>query len=148
MGMRSATMMETWHMNKGELQEVIATLYMRLNGYFTSGLIVHHPDTGKNLTDVDVLAVRFPWHVQPDRQVGPSPELECTETEIDIIIGEVKSIGQPLQFNASVRDSPEAVCRILQWTGAFEQQEIAGLAPLVRSALSPEALLKSERPTV
>lgn len=37
-------------MDKGELQEVIATLYMRLNGYFTSGHValfaghvaVHH----------------------------------------------------------------------------------------------------------
>jgi hypothetical protein len=141
-------MMDISDIDKGELQELIATLYLRLNGYFTSGLILHHPDTGKNLSDVDVLAIRFPWHVQPDREVGPAPELNCSKTETDIVIGEVKSKGQPLQFNDSVRDSPEAVCRILQWTGAFEQQEITGLEPQVRSALSPGALLKSEWPTV
>jgi hypothetical protein len=78
-------------MDKGKVQDLIVTLYLRLNGYFTSGLIVHHPDTGKNITDVDVLAVRFPWHAQPDREVGPAPELKCTPEQIDIIIGEVKS---------------------------------------------------------
>lgn len=140
-------MIETWYMDKGKLQEAITTLYLRLNGYFTSGLIVHRPAKG-NLTDVDVLAVRFPWHVQPDRGVGPASELKCTGTEVDIIIGEVKSVGQRLQFNRSLRDSPEGIRRILQWIGAFEQPEIADLEPLVHSALMPEAMLTLDPPTV
>src|SRR5271154_6799437 len=89
----------TGAVNKGKLQESIVTLYLRLNGYFTTSLIVHHSEVGKNTTDLDVLAVRFPWHSQPDRQVGSAPELECPDAGIDLIIGEVKSVGEPLQFN-------------------------------------------------
>lgn len=137
-----------WHMDKAEVQEMIATLYLRLNGYFTSGLIVHHKDTGKVTTEVDVLAVRFPWHAQPDRELESDRELNCPAGEIDIIIGEVKSRRQQLQFNCSLRESPEALSRVLQWIGAFEPQEISDLASHICSALTPEALLKPDPPSV
>jgi hypothetical protein len=42
--------------------ENLAYLYLRLNGYFTITNFVLHPDSrGPQLTDADVLAVRFPY---------------------------------------------------------------------------------------
>jgi hypothetical protein len=120
--------------NKGKLQESIVTLYLRLNGYFTTSLILHHPEVGKNTTDLDVLAVRFPRHSQPDRGGGSDPELKSPDAVIDLIICEVKSAGQALQFNSPLRDS-HVVRKVLQWMGAFEQAEIDTLTPNVLSAV-------------
>ena len=42
-------------MDKSDLQELLAALYLRLNGYFPSGFIAHAP-VG-NLTEIDILAL-------------------------------------------------------------------------------------------
>lgn len=135
-------------MDKGKFQEALATLFLRLNGYFTSGFIVHSPTASGNRTQVDVLAVRFPGHVQPDREVGPAPDLKCSEEELDIIIGEVKSKGEQLQFNAGLRGSTEAISNVLRWVGAFEEAEIGDLAEKVRLILKPQEIAMPNAPTV
>ena len=99
-------------------------------------------------TEVDVLGVRFPKHVQPERDVGPAPELKCNEREIDVLICEVKSKREQLQFNVGLRDSSEALSSVLRWVGAFEEQEIAELAGKLRVALKPQVIAKPDPPNV
>jgi hypothetical protein len=135
-------------MDKGKLQESLTILYLRLNGYFTSGLIVHSPSAQGNRTQVDVLGVRFPRHTQPEREVGSAVELECSEEEVDIVIGEVKSRGEPLQFNTALRESVETLASVLRWVGAFTDTEVHELAEKARCALQPDEIAKPQAPVV
>jgi hypothetical protein len=130
-------------MDKGKVQEALAILYLRLNGYFTSGLIVHSQTAGENQTEVDVLAVRFPRHSQLETEVGPSSELNCSDLDVDIIIGEVKSAGQSLQFNRGLR-SVDSVSKILRWVGAFENEEIPPIASELMTVLEPKPIANCE----
>ena len=124
-------------MDKAEAQEALVTLYLRLNGYFTSGFIVHSPIHGKNTTELDVLAVRFPFSAETIRGVDSAEELEIRENSIDFIIGEVKSRGQQLQFNDALRNSRESVSTILEWWGYFTEQECKQLIEPVIKILAP-----------
>lgn len=45
-------------MKQSDIDEALVTLYLRLNGYFTSGLVVHSPIHGQATTEVDCLAIR------------------------------------------------------------------------------------------
>lgn len=74
---------------KSTIQEQLATLYLRLNGYFTTGYIIHSGEK-KIEGELDILAVRFPLHKQDDTEHNSSEYLELAEN-IDIIIAEVKS---------------------------------------------------------
>ena len=60
-------------MDTSDLQELLAALYLRLNGYFPSGFIAH-ASVG-NLTEIDILAVRFPDHRELEREVEPCVHL-------------------------------------------------------------------------
>lgn len=46
--------------DRSDIQETLVSLYLRLNGYFVSGFIVHAVYGVE--TELDVLAVRFPRH--------------------------------------------------------------------------------------
>jgi hypothetical protein len=123
-------------MTKGDLQEALVVLYLRLNGYFTTGFIVHSPTPHQVTTEVDILAVRFPNNAEPQRGIGCAPDLEPWNGGIDFVIAEVKSRGQDLQFNAAVRNA-DAVSTILRWWGHLTAEEIAEKAPEVLSLLQP-----------
>lgn len=109
---------------KSIIQEQLATLYLRLNGYFTTGYIIHS-DEKKIEGELDILAVRFPLHKQDDTEHNSSEYLELAEN-IDIIIAEVKSIGQPLQFNDCLKqqNNLEPLQKLLFWTGVLEDDKI------------------------
>jgi hypothetical protein len=64
-------------MRKSDVHEILTMLYLRLNGYFTTGLILHSPERGQARTDIDCLAVHHPYHRQSERGVGTSDFL-CT----------------------------------------------------------------------
>ena len=74
--------------NKSDIQETLVSLYLRLNGYFVSGFIVHAPHQVG--TELDVLAVRFPRYIEPEREVHGCEHLAIPSEKIDFIVGEVK----------------------------------------------------------
>lgn len=80
-------------MTKGDVQEALVALYLRLNGYFTTGFIVQSSTSGRVSTELDVLAVRLPHNAEPARVIGGAPELDRWDGGIDFIIGE----GQELR---------------------------------------------------
>ena len=116
---------------KSQIQENLSTLYLRLNGYFTTGFIIHSEEN-KILSEIDILAVRFPNHSQPDTEHNSSEFLEIPNC-IDLIIGEVKSRRKSLQFNKSLRkNDPEVVWhKLLNWVGILNENEIVNIVPKI-----------------
>jgi hypothetical protein len=133
---------------RSRIQEELLSLYLRLNGYFLTGLIIHSPVPGRVSTEVDVLAIRFPHNQQPERQVLPDPLLEPSNERTDLLICEVKSRGQQLRFNEALVDSTATLTSLLQWSGLHSDAEIQDLVPAFRDALSVTVKPNQSIPTV
>lgn len=120
---------------RSSTQELVTRLYLRMNGFFTSGFIVHSPEWGKNRTEIDTLGVRFRYSCEPERGVDPDPFLENSSALTDLVICEVKSKRRPLQFNNSLIEDDKRIASVLRWAGLFTEDEVMDLAPSVREAL-------------
>ena len=127
-------------MDKSDLQEVLAALYLRLNGYLASGYIAH-ARVG-NLTEIDILAVRFPGHKEPEREVSPCRHLRPPPDRVDFVVAEVKGGKRNANFNPKFRERPEAIRKVLSRLGAFSEQEIEVWIPKITAALRPQSLAK------
>ena len=98
------------------------------------------PIHGRNRTEVDIIAVRFPHNAEPVRGVGTDGELGTSKEVVDFVIGEVKSRGQQLRFNEGLRSSREAVDSVVQWCGYFTTAERPAVtdARIVADARGPD----------
>lgn len=125
-----------------EVHEALAALYLRLNGYFTTGLVLPSSEWGESRTEVDCFAVRHPEHSQPERGVESSRFLAIGKGEVDVIICEVKSRTEDLIFNKPLRTDLEAVRALLRWAGIFSETQVISVAdrlqPLLQSGLAIE----------
>lgn len=134
-------------MDRSDVQETLFSLYLRLNGYFVTGFIVH-ASLG-NRTEMDALAVRFPHQQEPEREIGHSPALSISGTLLDFLVCEVKGGTGNANFNVSFREDTDAIASVLRRFGAFTDDEISSLIPTVRDVLRPEEIRKSqEYPTI
>ena len=134
--------------SRSQLQEQLVSLYLRLNGFFVTGFIVHSPLHGQNRVELDALALRLPYNCEPERQIGPDPVLELSEKYTDLAICEVKSKGQRLQFNQSLVEQSAAAATILRWGGLFRESEVNKLSHAVTQVLAPRSPAATEAPTV
>ncbi|MHB8697736.1 MAG: hypothetical protein ACYC9J_06820 [Sulfuricaulis sp.] len=130
------------------MQEELLALYLRLNGFFVTGFIVHSPIHGRTAAEVDLLAVRFPHNSEPERQLTPDTVLEPSDEVVDLTICEVKSKGQQLRFNEALLASPDRIAGVLRWAGLYDETEVQTLAPQVHSALLPTNLPTSTIPSI
>jgi hypothetical protein len=121
-----------------EIQEALLSLYLRLNGYFVTSFIVHAPELGKNVTQLDAVAVRLSFNREPERVMLPSPFLELKKGTTDLLICEVKSRGQALQFNQSFRGNDRAITSVVEWAGLFDEEEAAAVVRDLKPLLQPE----------
>jgi hypothetical protein len=137
--------METVQWTKPIVHEALATLYLRLNGYFTTALIVHSPEWGQNLAEVDCLAIRHPNHSQPERCVETSPFLAVRKAEVDLIICEAKSSPENITFNESLRTDLEVIRVLLRWAGVFCEEKIESVANSLQPLLQPGVALEAAR---
>lgn len=133
---------------RSRLQENLLNLYLRLNGYFVTGFIAHSPEWGDNRTEIDALAVRHPHNDEPERLIKPSPYLETSTEHVDLLICEVKSRGQQLQFNETLRETPDALISVLRWSGLFYEQEIFEVAHRLLPLLQPSSKASQEIPCI
>jgi hypothetical protein len=128
---------------KPQVDEALATLYLRLNGYFTTGLILHSPEWGGNRTELDCIAIRHPNHSLADRDVESSEFLGVHQGETDVVVCEVKSRPGDLAFNEALRTDLEAICALLRWVGVFDETQVVSVAkrfqPLLLDRVSLEA---------
>lgn len=103
--------------------------YLQTNGFFT---VTEYPIlesiglTTRNVTDVDVLALRFPGaggfgseSPTGGLRIEPDPELDLSESQIEFIIGEVKEGAA--EMNKAARD-PAVVAAALCRFGAMESE--------------------------
>ena len=109
---------------KANIQENLVKLYLRLNGYFTTGFIIHSEENKIN-SEIDNISIRFPYHQQNDTEHNSSSYLNVSKN-IDIIISEVKSNNQKLQFNKSLyqKNCEENWAKLLFWVGVFNSSQI------------------------
>jgi len=121
--------------DRSRIQEALLHLYLRLNGYFVSGYISHSPEYGKTKAQVDALAIRHALNREPGRQMGPSPFLHPRGT--DLLVCEVKSRGQQLQFNEPLRKDVNVVQDVLRWAGLFDEKETVRLGRELKTILQP-----------
>jgi len=126
-----------------EVNEALVTLYLRLNGYFTTGLVVQAPDWGEARTEIDCLALRHPGHAQPEREVPSSPFLALQPGLIDLLICEVKSVPAEVSFNPRLKRDPAVVKDVLRWAGVFSEGLLPELSdrvlPLLQDGVTAEA---------
>ncbi|MEQ1955661.1 hypothetical protein [Mesorhizobium sp. CN2-181] len=120
-------------------QEDLVNLYLRLNGYFVTKFIVHSSVSGKNKTEMDAIAIRLPHSAEPERVVGPDPNLKTSKEWTDILICEVKSSGQQIRFNKALTSDAAALATVLRWCGAFDEQEVVQIAGKLAGLLSGTA---------
>jgi hypothetical protein len=134
--------------------------YLRLNGYFTAAEIpvIHRDVDGgyEELTDLDIIAVRFPWASflvtqgdpgpKDDVEFGADPLLSPSTDHIDILIGEVKE-GRP-RVNSTLR-SDEALRTALARIGCVPlsrtQEVISALRKRGEAKLSGDGSTPSTR---
>jgi hypothetical protein len=125
-------------MTKQNIQENLVKLFLRLNGYFTTGLIIHSSTFGSNQTELDSVAVRFPFHTQPDRLIDCCQYLQIPKKTIDIIIGEVKSGNEKIQFNKALRNNENSLEKLVDWLGLFDDDEKTIVVNKLKSAIKPK----------
>lgn len=129
-------------MDRSDIQESLFTLYLRLNGYFVTGFIVHA--SHGNMTELDSLAVRFPLQKEPDREIKHSRALKTSDSQLDFLVCEVKGGSKNINFNESLRDNPTAITNVLQRIGAFTDAEISSLVPQIQGLLQPQTIQESQ----
>ena len=132
-------------MNKSNIDEILLQLYLRLNGYFTTSLILHSPTWGQNRTDVDCIAIRHPYHNQPDRKVDSSSFLKIPKGEIDLIFCEVKHELEGLQFNSPLKDDQEALKNAFRWVGLFKEEKLDTIVEKFIKLIANESTLEEMR---
>lgn len=123
---------------KAITQENLVKLYLRLNGYFTSGFIIHSNQNKIN-SEIDNISIRFPNHHQNDTEHNSSSYLEVGKN-IDIIISEVKSKGQKLQFNKTLyqKDCKQSWIKLLSWIGIFNNSQIEKISSELIDLVKPK----------
>lgn len=128
--------------------EKVAYWFFRLNGCLSIVNFVVHPDlvqsddTGAQRTDVDVLAVRFPYRRELITSGRPMKDHDVfsADGKIDVIIAEVKS-GRCQLNGPWLKPQKKNMHRVLFSIGAFPEEDV----PAVADALYTEWHYSNEK---
>ncbi|SHL61514.1 hypothetical protein [Myroides odoratimimus] len=103
--------------------ESLTKLYLRLKGYVVTNLILHSEIDGNSKSELDVVAIRMPHHLQEYRQVNVPDYLECSNSRIEILIGDVKNYTNlnAIEFNKGLRRSKNSIKQLIEWLGVYER---------------------------
>lgn len=102
--------------------ENLVKLYLRLKGYLVSNLIIHSDVQGDLKSELDIIGVRFPNHMQDYRFVNVEDKLQSSDSRIEIIIADVKNYKNVtnLEFNKGLRQNRESITQLINWLGVFK----------------------------
>ena len=105
--------------------ESLARLYLRLKGFLASNLILHSAEEGNSKSELDIIAIRLPFHSQEYRWVEVHDYLECSDTSIEILIADVKNSSklERVRFNEGLRTDLAAIKQLIDWLGIYESVE-------------------------
>jgi hypothetical protein len=104
-------------MNKSVIDEYLIDLYLRLNGYITTGLIIHSPKWGQTTTDIDKIAIKYPYHQQHERLIPSSEFMQSDIGKVDIVFCEIKNKPEILKFNKPIKNDIDVLASSLRWLG-------------------------------
>jgi len=119
-------------MKISDIDEILVQLYLRLNGYFTTGLILHSPTWGQSNSEIDCLAIRHAHHSQQDRRVAISDFLSPQNRKMDFLICEVKNDTSNIKFNDPIKNNLEVVCSFLLWSGIFHKTQVNSISKRIQ----------------
>jgi len=129
-------------MKADQIPEALLTLYLRLNGYFTTGLVVHSSQRGQNRAEIDCLAIRHPFHDQMERGVESHSFLSTSDQLADLLLCEVKTSLAGLRFNDALRNDVEVVRTALRWSGLLPPTDVVraadALLPLLQDRVTTQ----------
>lgn len=102
--------------------ESLSRLYLRLKGFLTSNLILHSEEDGNSRSELDIVAIRMPFHSQEYRWVDIEDYLECDDSRIEILIADVKNYSkiERVEFNKGLRKDKESIKQLVDWLGIYE----------------------------
>ncbi|NTF69586.1 hypothetical protein [Rhizobium rhizogenes] len=132
-------------MRTSDVDEMLATLYLRLNGYFTTGLIVHSPEHGRALAEVDSLAIRHPYHTQSERDVDISEFLLIEGEVADLVLCEVKSDPTHICFNAPIKTDMAVREAIVAWSGLFQPNQTADAVNAIETLVTGKLAVQERK---
>jgi len=113
--------------------EGLAYWYLRLNGCFTTRNFVVHPDSGTNQkTDIDVLAVRFPFRGELSGMKDDEFFERC-RTQTLVLLAEVKTSRCSLNRSWLNPDS-DALERVIRAAGLFPRHEVPPVGASLRKS--------------
>ena len=130
------------------IQEDVARLYLRLNGFFVTGFISHSPNYGRVLTEIDALGVRMPYSSEPERKITTHDFLGVSAHTTELVICEVKSRREQLRFNEALSANENACASVLRWAGLFSEKELPAVVSGIQALLQKRPLSSNEPPTV
>jgi hypothetical protein len=123
-----------------QVPELLTLLYLRLNGFFATGLVLQSARKREADGDVDCLAIRFPFHDQAEREVDSDPLLLLGNTP-ELLICEVKS-SVPCSFNKRLRTDLTTVNQLLRWCGFVPKEDVPKATTAVNALLQNEVTKK------
>ncbi|MDK4714682.1 hypothetical protein [Rhizobium sp. CNPSo 4039] len=132
-------------MRTSDVDEMLATLYLRLNGYFTTGLIVHSPEHGRALAEIDGLAIRHPFHTQPERNVDISEFLLVEGKVADFLLCEVKSDPTRICFNNPIKTDKTVREAIVGWSGLFQPDQASDAVEAIEALVTGKLEVQQRR---
>ena len=105
--------------------ENLSNLYLRLKGYIITNLIIHSENQGDLKSELDILGVRMPFHLQENRKVDVFDYLESSTEYIEIIIADVKNIKNinNVRFNDGLRKYDSSIQQLIDWIGISKQEK-------------------------
>lgn len=107
-----------------------------------TGFIVHASQG--NTTELDALAVRFPYHKEPEREIGPCEKLSASNEKIEFLICEVKGGSKNAKFNNAFRSNKSALVSVLNRIGAFNNDSVVDqVADKLLNIMKPESINKT-----
>ena len=104
--------------------ENLSNLYLRLKGYVVTNLIIHSETQGNLKSELDILGIRMPFHLQENRKVNVPDYLESSLENIEIIIADVKNIKNidNVKFNEGLRKNDTSILQLIAWIGISNQE--------------------------
>lgn len=131
-------------MSRHRIQENLVALFLRLNGYFTTSLIIHSEKEFQVSGEIDIVGIRFQNHKQTDRNINFFSNLDIPKDKIDIIIGEVKGGKSQLSFNDFLKNDKKNVIKLIEWIGNVNSSDIETIADKIIDAIQSTEIQNCE----
>lgn len=105
-----------------EHYEYLTRLYLRLKGFVVTNLILHSEEKGNSKSELDIVAIRMPFHSQEYRIVNVKDYLASSHDRIEILLADVKNYKKRdnVKFNKGLRSDRQSIKQLVEWLGIYQ----------------------------